>query len=439
MVRQYIGARYTPRFLGTYDATQAYEALDVVDNGTGTTYIARVPVPPNTPLTNTDYWLVYGSSSGAILDLQSRMGVAENDITAIKGSILSIGGQISDINDDISDISERVNGLGRMWYIGDSFASYTVNWCTELDTMLGKSDSIITYENGIGYNDPGADSNLKLYEKIAAQPVHNDVDVVVVVAGCNDCGPSAAGDPGTYRTAVRNAVNQIKLKAPNARKYLFAFNGTFVQPSSAFWTNASQYIGDVYTIIRDEVTRHDKCAFLRSVAHQLQFTTLIYGDGVHPDSRGQQLIAQCINSYLAGAETTTKFRKAVTPFIFDLCDMDQVIISLPANQDIDFTTPINITTGVIADLGTINAPYFPRQNGIVKFIASRVQCTLTDNSVVNLDGANTILFQANQHVGLFEVIRDVSNVKSVRISLAGAPCVIDPFEPLHALTDCLDY
>lgn len=77
MTRQYIGARYVPRFTGTYDPTQAYEALDVVDNGSGTSYIAKVPTPPNIPLNNTNYWFVYGASSGAIVDLQNRMNAVE--------------------------------------------------------------------------------------------------------------------------------------------------------------------------------------------------------------------------------------------------------------------------------------------------------------------------------------------------------------------------
>ena len=38
----YIGARYVPKFVGTYDVTQSYDALDVVDNGSGTSYISDV-------------------------------------------------------------------------------------------------------------------------------------------------------------------------------------------------------------------------------------------------------------------------------------------------------------------------------------------------------------------------------------------------------------
>lgn len=78
MTRQYIGARYVPRFTGEYDNTQVYEALDVVDNGAGTSYIAKIPVPAGTPLTDTEYWFVYGASSGAILDLQNRMSAVES-------------------------------------------------------------------------------------------------------------------------------------------------------------------------------------------------------------------------------------------------------------------------------------------------------------------------------------------------------------------------
>ena len=79
-MRQYIGARYMPKFMGTYDATTAYEALSVVDNGLGTSYISNKPVPAGTPLTDGDYWMIYGASSGAILDLQDRMTDVETDL-----------------------------------------------------------------------------------------------------------------------------------------------------------------------------------------------------------------------------------------------------------------------------------------------------------------------------------------------------------------------
>lgn len=83
-IREYVGARYVPRFLGTYSPTTIYDALDVVDDGMGTSYIARKTTPAGTPLNDTTYWFVYGASSGAIISLQNRMTAAENDITAIQ-------------------------------------------------------------------------------------------------------------------------------------------------------------------------------------------------------------------------------------------------------------------------------------------------------------------------------------------------------------------
>ena len=80
---QYIGARYVPKFMGTYDNTQAYENMVVVDNGLGTSYISKVPVPAGTPLTDTDYWALYGTSNGAIINLQNQIDAIVPKLTLV--------------------------------------------------------------------------------------------------------------------------------------------------------------------------------------------------------------------------------------------------------------------------------------------------------------------------------------------------------------------
>ena len=72
-MNEYIGARYVPKFMDTYDPTTSYEALCVVDNGMGTSYISKKPTPAGTPLTNRDYWAIYGSPNGAITHLQDEI------------------------------------------------------------------------------------------------------------------------------------------------------------------------------------------------------------------------------------------------------------------------------------------------------------------------------------------------------------------------------
>lgn len=72
-VREYIGARYVPKFMGLWSNTTQYEALSIVDDGLGTSYTSKIPVPAGTPLTDTDYWAVTGSLNGAITHLQDQI------------------------------------------------------------------------------------------------------------------------------------------------------------------------------------------------------------------------------------------------------------------------------------------------------------------------------------------------------------------------------
>ena len=98
MVHQYIGARYVPRFMGIFDPNQEYETLDVVDNGSGTSYISKIPTPAGTPLSDSTHWAIYGASSGAIINLQSQ-------IDAINMELLKCSRVYGTVNDMIADSS----------------------------------------------------------------------------------------------------------------------------------------------------------------------------------------------------------------------------------------------------------------------------------------------------------------------------------------------
>ena len=98
---KYIGARYMPKFMGNYDPTTEYEALSVVDNGMGTSYVSNKPVPAGTPLTDSTYWAVYGTSSGAIINLQDQIddiNVFRNELPLI--DVKSYGAVADGITDD---------------------------------------------------------------------------------------------------------------------------------------------------------------------------------------------------------------------------------------------------------------------------------------------------------------------------------------------------
>ena len=127
-IRQYIGARYVPRFLGTYDPTQIYDALDVVDNGSGTSYIARKTVPAGTPLTDSDHWFVYGSASGAIVQLQNDMIAAQGDIITLQGDMTNAQYDIGVLQGDMTSAQNAIAALqtltpSNILIIGNSFVN----------------------------------------------------------------------------------------------------------------------------------------------------------------------------------------------------------------------------------------------------------------------------------------------------------------------------
>ena len=64
-VRQYIGARYVPLFMGEWDETANYEPLSVVINQ-GNSYTSRQSVPAGIPLTNETYWAETGNYNAQI-------------------------------------------------------------------------------------------------------------------------------------------------------------------------------------------------------------------------------------------------------------------------------------------------------------------------------------------------------------------------------------
>ena len=113
---KYVGARYVPKFEGTYDATQSYENMSVVDNGMGTSYISQKPVPAGTPLTDTDYWALYGASSGAIINLQNQIGTLGDLDTSNKTDLVSAINEVA-----ANDHYEYIRGK-KILIIGDSLS-----------------------------------------------------------------------------------------------------------------------------------------------------------------------------------------------------------------------------------------------------------------------------------------------------------------------------
>lgn len=114
MVRQYIGARYVPKFSdvndGYWDNHNSYEALTIVRYGNDF-YTSKKPVPVGIAIDNTEYWAQTSSFNGAINSLQVRVGTLETEFTTMDGEIDDIQDDISDIKGDVSTLQSNVGTL----------------------------------------------------------------------------------------------------------------------------------------------------------------------------------------------------------------------------------------------------------------------------------------------------------------------------------------
>jgi len=388
---KYIGARYMPKFMGTYDATTAYEALSVVDNGAGTTYVANKPAPAGTPLSDTEYWSIYGASSGAILDLQTRLGTAENDISAIQSDITSLGNRVSATEDDLSLLKNRKYIL-----IGDSYAASPEiigsSWATYLKQRMALTegtDVFTSVAGGYGFTIQNG-TFLSLLQ--ALDNVISDKDEITDILVAGMVNDSFFGSNSDLKNAITTFCTYAKSHYPNATVWLAYIGGCYMptqqQCSKMHETidickncvdQGIRYINNIeWTLHNGSMLTHDPNA----------------GSNFHPSPRGNSEIADnLINGLRTGSVSVNYVQTGV-------CTEDASLISFLSNgvtglQSIGMSrtnlTPFSISRGTWVDIAELNntSTYYGNQNvpivatvglqlaasGAVYFRVGCVRCT----------------------------------------------------------------
>lgn len=229
-VRQYIGARYAPRFVGLFDITQSYEALDVVDNGSGTSYITKKPTPAGTPLTDTNYWFLYGSTSGAIVNLQQQIDdMKDSDVPG------SLQKQIDNNASDITALKTLVKR--KFCFVGDSYSITNfghTGWIDLVNTKMGLTRGVDSFDarDDVQYygGSFGAGSFLTQLQALDTIVVDapNTITDICVFAGTNE----PANTDSDIRTGISNFMSYAKSHFPNA-KVTIGFLGNSTNTSKA--------------------------------------------------------------------------------------------------------------------------------------------------------------------------------------------------------------
>lgn len=275
----YIGARYVPRFTGVYDPTQSYEALDVVDNGSGTSYIARIPTPAGTPLTDNTYWFLYGASSGAIVALQNQVNTLINEVNTLKTK--------------------------KYIFIGDSYghaSGLNNGWIDQLVTMMNLTadDYYESTVGGGGFAISGLEFVTLLTGIASGLTADEKAEVtdIVVLGGANDTGYN----PTLMAGYINTFVAQANADFPNAKIHIGMCAGNY----------ANNVIGVQLARTLDGYLAGSGYSYINNIEYVLHDRSLMSGDKVHPTTAGYERLANFVHAYLTGKSMSVGYRETST-------------------------------------------------------------------------------------------------------------------------------
>lgn len=290
-VRQYIGARYVPKFSdkngGVWDNTYTYEAFEIVRYGNDY-YTAKNPVPTGVAISDTNYWVQTGNYNGAISMLQGEIDNI-NNIT------------IPDLHDDLEGaITNKTGALynyynsKKIHFFGDSYAegaicistnpnqysrNYSDGWMSKLINLLEMdSDHAIAHPTGGASFALSGGSHWQ--DVISGMSEDDDVDMVVVAGGANDFPASYAN----IISGINTFCNAVKSKFPNA---------TIVLGMIGFsrWASSPVPCEKTYRAYRDGIISNGGIYMsgIENISHIAEFFSL---DNLHLNADGYTAIAQ---------------------------------------------------------------------------------------------------------------------------------------------------
>lgn len=298
---QYVGARYVPDVTGdTYDPTQAYENLVVVDNGMGTSYISRKPVPAGTPLTDTEYWAIYGASNGAIINLQNQIddmndgsipGSLQNQIDSMQPFA---GKSFLIIGDSISDENFLINNWVKAFRDKHPTATITNNSLN--GRALSTVPSILT-----GY-DP------------------DDYDYVIIFAGINDY--KAGITIGNYSSGTTLTYTLLQIGEALQGKSCIPY---LITPLNCTASATGAYPLNLFRDVEVGAAKYYGLRWINGAGFPHlggKNTTVYMPDGTHPNAAYSEIMADYITEkLLAGGDTSSMDSENFS------VDMDQTIFN----------------------------------------------------------------------------------------------------------------
>ena len=253
MMRQYIGARYVPKFYQNSldpDSTEwepnvTYEHMVWVSLANGHMYLSKKTVPANigTPAQNPEYWKEAGQFNGYIQNLQNQINdMKDGDVAG------SLQAQINTNADDISDMKDgdvagslqaQINTLGvdtvlstpngiirNAIFVGDSWTDGYLGVGVTPHSFVEEVISANIFQHiyrSSSTDSPGFINGTTFAQHFAAISAgKTDITDVIIEGGVND---SYIANRNQIIPAAISLFQTIRSTYPNARMYWFPNGG----------------------------------------------------------------------------------------------------------------------------------------------------------------------------------------------------------------------
>lgn len=294
-VRQYVGARYVPKFADPIEWVKenSYEALTIVTY-LNNSYTSKKPVPANTDITNMEYWAVTGNYNAQVEEYRREVEEYKQDVITETTARKNADNMLQNEIDYVASKNRK------FILIGDSYG--VNNPPTWKDLFVDDfPDTVFNVLGSTGF----VTTTPKTFLTMITETVNTLTDDekkkitdVVVIGGFNDASYLRASltTSAKIKEAILSFVDYVKNNLPNAIVRL-----GYVGWCTGELENASQYFTSIREVMRVyNETATEKLYTIPNVNIVLTQSDLMDETHFHPTSKGQELLYNTIISGLYG-------------------------------------------------------------------------------------------------------------------------------------------
>lgn len=319
--RQYIGARYVPKFYTNsvdgstaWESNVVYDPLIYVTLSNGHMYISKkqVPATVGVPSENTEYWLDVGSYNGISEELQQEIDEIVANIGDMDDLPYPIFDNIvdtlsalkTDVDAALESASDRV--LKRKYAIitdsyGGTFGGTITPYTTRFASLMGLTEGVNfckAHLDGAGFISDGRLFTTPLQQLANNMPgtmTTADVTDILVLGGCND---------SSITSGLGNGISDFIATAaqlfPNARVHVGLIGGINTM------AGRRRLFRQVLPYYSQAATYGHKACFIPNLQYVMTHKELFQsGDTVHPNQLGMNFIATALASAMSDGFTAS--------------------------------------------------------------------------------------------------------------------------------------